>query len=284
MICFIFNPNSGNKSNRFRQEILENLKKIPDSRLYITEHPGHAKEIVQDLRTKNDIFRIIAIGGDGTVNEIGSTLQGTHIELGIIPMGSGNGLARHLGISMKFNQALQTALHGTPIPIDTLSWNEHTFFCTGGIGFDAEVAAEFAKGNERGLMNYIRATFKTIRKYHETIIGNLNKPSEALFSLTIANANQYGNNAYISPNSNLQDAQFEVVKIKNGNIWQLGQLGISLFLKRIHKHSNVEISSTNNFEFTVPRGTAFHLDGESLKTEDEHIKIKIFSKNLNVVV
>lgn len=284
MICFIFNPNSGNKSNRYRLEIMENLKKIPHTHLFVTKYPGHAKEIVQQLRNENDIFRIIAIGGDGTVNEIGSALQGSQIELGIIPMGSGNGLARHLGLSMKFNLALQTALHGTSIAIDTLTWNERTFFCTGGIGFDAEVAAVFAQGKRRGLTNYIRATLKTITKFRETIISNFNKPSETLFSLTIANANQYGNNAYISPNSNLQDAQFEVVKIKKVNFWQISKLGISLFLKRIHNLSYVEIISTNNFEFKVPIGTQIHLDGESLKTEEEENKIKIFPNNLKVVV
>lgn len=284
MICFIFNPNSGNKSNRYRLEIMENLKKIPHSHLYVTEYPGHAKEIVQQILAKTSTSRIIAVGGDGTVNEIGSAIQGTSMEMGIIPIGSGNGLARHLGISMKFKTALHTAINGDTITIDTLTWNDKPFFCTSGIGFDAEVAAEFSKGKGRGLLNYIRATFKSITTYNSVNLAIANKHNEVLFSLTVANANQYGNNAYISPNSNLQDAQFEVVKIKKGNLWQVGQLGISLFLKRIHKQSNVEILSTNNFEFKVPMGTNFHLDGECLKTEEEVIKINIFPKNLKVVV
>jgi diacylglycerol kinase (ATP) len=284
MICFILNPNSGNKSNRYRLGILEKLQKIPNTQLHITQYPGHAKEIVQNLINANTATHIIAIGGDGTVNEIGACIQGTNIALGIIPIGSGNGLARHLGISMLFNKALEQALHGSEQLIDTLSWNEKPFFCTAGIGFDAEVASKFARGNGRGLFNYIRATLQTLKTYKSTKLNLSDGELEDLYSLTIANANQYGNNAYISPFSNLQDAQFEVVKIKKGNFWQIGQLGISLFLKTINKQQIVRIFSTDSFEMRVAIGTKFHLDGESLRTEEEIIKIKIFAKNLKIVV
>lgn len=284
MICFIFNPNSGSKSNRYRLQMMEYLKKIPTSQLYLTEYPGHAREIARQLAEENKTSRIIAIGGDGTINEIGSSLIGSDIPMGIIPLGSGNGLARHLGISMQFNKAINQALHGTPIAIDTLTWNNKPFFCTAGIGFDAEVAQDFAQSYGRGIVNYIKSSFKIVTKYSSAQIAINNKPAEALFSLTIANANQYGNNAFISPFSNVQDAQFEVVKIKKGNLWDKGQLGISLFLKRIHKHPKVEITSTNTLEIKVAIGTAFHLDGESLLTDQDVIKIKINSEKLKIVV
>jgi YegS/Rv2252/BmrU family lipid kinase len=284
MICFILNPNSGSKSNRYRLQIMEYLKKIPTSQLFITEYPGHAKVIAQKLVEDKITNRIIAIGGDGTINEIGSSLTGTDMAMGIIPLGSGNGLARHLGISMQFNKALNQALNGHSIYIDTLTWNDKPFFCTAGIGFDSEVAQDFAKKSGRGLITYIKSTFQTITKYKSTQISINNKPTESLFSLTIANANQYGNNAFISPFSNVQDAQFEVVKIKKGNFWEICQLGISLFWKRIHKQQIVAITSTNSLEIKVAKGTAFHLDGESLFTDQDSIKIKIFSEKLKVVV
>jgi diacylglycerol kinase (ATP) len=284
MICFILNPNSGNKSNRYLLGILEKLQKIPNSELHITQYPGHAKEIVHNLINEHEATRIVAIGGDGTVNEIGACIQGTNIALGIIPIGSGNGLARHLGISMQFNKALKQALQGKEHLIDTLSWNDKPFFCTAGIGFDAEVASKFARGNGRGLFNYIKATLQTLKTYQSTKLNLADGELADLYSLTIANANQYGNNAYISPFSNLQDAQFEVVKIKKGNIWQIGQLGISLFLKTINKHPIVHIFSTDSFEMRVAIGTKFHLDGESLRTDEEIIKIKIFAKKLKIVI
>lgn len=265
-------------------EILEKLQKIPNSQLSVTQYPGHAKEIVQNLINEHKATRIVAIGGDGTVNEIAACIQGTNISLGIIPIGSGNGLARHLGISMQFNKALEQSLQGIEYVIDTLSWNDKPFFCTAGIGFDAEVASKFARGNGRGLLNYVKATFKTFRTYQSTKINLADDELVDLYSLTIANANQYGNNAFISPFSNLQDAQFEVVKIKKGTIWQIGQLGISLFLKTINKQEIVHILSTDSFEMRVAIGTKFHLDGESLRTEKENIKIKIFAKNLKIVI
>jgi diacylglycerol kinase (ATP) len=284
MICFIINPNSGSKSNRYRSEILEILKKIPDSRTYVTAYSGHASEITNQLISENMTARIIAIGGDGTVNEIGSALLGTQISLGIIPQGSGNGLARHLGIPLGFSDALKKALHGSVIEIDTLCWNQRPFFCTAGIGFDAEVAQDFAQTAGRGFLNYIRSTLRLVKSYTTTVISMNDAPEERLFSVTIANANQYGNNAYISPNSNLQDSQFEVVKIYKSNFWQLCQLGISLFSKRINKLSFVAISGANTLELRVAVGTAYHLDGESLRTDKEVIKINIFEKKLFVVI
>ncbi len=284
MICFIVNPNSGSKSNRYRAGILEILQKIPHSQVYLTEYPGHARELIQKLIDENKVSRIIAVGGDGTVNEIGSSILGTKIAMGIIPVGSGNGLARHLGLPINFNLALNRALNGREISIDTLMWNNRAFFCTAGVGFDAEVAHTFATGNGRGLLNYVRATFQTLSSFQSIHLSLGDDKPKELFSLTIANANQYGNDAYISPFSDVQDAQFEVVKIKKGNYWQLSKLGISLFLKNIHKHPLVEISSNNVFELKVPIGTAFHLDGESLRTTEEYIKINIHSKNLKIVV
>ncbi len=282
MVYFIYNPNAGNKSNRYRQELISRIQKIPNSTLLLTNRPLHAKAIIQDLiPTKPE--KIIAIGGDGTVNEIGQGLLGTNIPMGIIPLGSGNGLARHLGIQMSTEKAIQKALHGNAIEIDVLSWNDHPFFCTAGIGFDAEVAAHFHQGKGRGLFNYIKASIKAIRIYNETELTFESQRKESYFSLTVANANQFGNNAFISPTSNLQDALFEIVKIKKGNLYQIAQLGISLFLKKIHKHPLVEIQQAKSCEFTVANGTFYHIDGESHRIDSEKISIKILSEKLKVV-
>lgn len=282
MVYFIYNPNAGNKSNRYRQELINRIQKIPNSTLLLTERPNHAQELIQNLiPTKPD--KIIAIGGDGTVNEVGHALLGTNIPLGIIPLGSGNGLARHLGIPMSLEKAIQKAIEGNEIEIDALSWNDRPFFCTAGIGFDAEVAAHFHQGKGRGLFNYIKASIKALRMYKETELTFESQGKESYFSLTVANANQFGNNAYISPTSNLQDALFEIVKIKKGNLYQIAQLGISLFLKNIQKHQLVEIQQTKTLEITAPIGTFYHIDGESLQTESENISIELLSSKLKVI-
>jgi YegS/Rv2252/BmrU family lipid kinase len=282
MVYFIYNPNAGNKSNRYRQELINRIQKIPNSTLLLTERPNHAQELIQNLiPTKPD--KIIAIGGDGTVNEVGHALLGTNIPLGIIPLGSGNGLARHLGIPMSLEKAIHKAIEGNEIEIDALSWNDRPFFCTAGIGFDAEVAVHFHQGKGRGLFNYIKASIKALRIYKEIELTLESQGKESYFSLTVANANQFGNNAYISPTSNLQDALFEIVKIKKGNLYQIAQLGISLFLKKINKHPLVEIQQANSIEIQALKGTYYHIDGESLQMDSEKIIIKILSAKLKVV-
>lgn len=182
-----------------------------------------------------------------------SELIHTKIPLGIIPIGSGNGLARHLNISMDFKSALNRALHGENRAIDSLTWNQKPFFCTAGIGFDAYVAEAFSKTQQRGFLNYIKSTLRLSLQY-DPIQVEINKQIEYIFSLSIANANQFGNNAYISPLSNIQDALFEVVKISSLNFVEKAQLGIRLFLKTIQTHPKVAIKSHDIFEFSIKRG------------------------------
>lgn len=282
MIYFILNPNSGSKSNRSKSQMIKDLRKIEHSKLYLTQYPGHGYELVKRIIAENKASKVIAIGGDGTLNEIGSALIGSNIPLGIIPIGSGNGLARHLQIPLDFTLALKRAREGKSISIDFLTWNEKPFFCTAGIGFDAEVAHSFANSHGRGLWNYIMATIKQIFKYKYTKFCFESK-NESLFSLTCANASQFGNNAFISPFSDLQDAQFEVIKVKKVNVFEIGQLGISLFLKNIHQHPKVEILQKKIFEFEVLKGTHFHLDGESFVCDNNLVKVEIFSKKLIVI-
>lgn len=282
MVYFIYNPNAGNKSNRYRQKLVNTLQKIPNTKLFLTEYPNHATEIVASILALNP-SRIIAVGGDGTINEIGNALKGSKIPMGIIPLGSGNGLARHLGIPIRTSSAIQIALHGSTSAIDVLAWNKRAFFCTAGIGFDAQVAALFHEGESRGFLNYIKSSLKAFTFFKSIKIGIGSKVKEEFFSVTIANANQFGNNAYISPLSNLQDALFEIVKVKNGNLWEKAQLGISLFSKKIHIHPLVQIEQAKSIQLTAPVGAAYHIDGESLRTSEENIQIEILPEKLIVI-
>ena len=281
MVYFILNPNSGSKSTARKMQMMEFLEKIPESTLLITEYPGHGHILANQLK-KSDASRIIAIGGDGTINEIASALMGGQIPLGIIPLGSGNGLARHIGIPMDFKKACEFALSGEIQEIDVLTWNDQPFFCTAGIGFDAKVAQDFAHIQGRGLKNYVKSTLANSISYKpikiKTDIGE-----ETLFSMTFANANQFGNNAFISPNSNLQDALFEVVKIKPIHLFEKMELGIRLFSKKIAKHPKIHIQSTNSFNCTAEIGIPYHIDGESKILKNPSIKIEIFPKFLKII-
>jgi diacylglycerol kinase family enzyme len=174
------------------------------------------------------------------------------------------------------------ALKGENKLIDSLSWNSKPFFCTAGIGFDAYVAKEFSKTLDRGFGNYLKSTLMSSLKYVPTQI-EINNQTEYVYTLSIANANQFGNNAYISPLSNIQDALFEVVKISPLQIFEKAQLGIRLFLKTIQSHPKVAIKSLSKFEFSIKKGICYHIDGESLISEDTLVKINIIPKSLIVI-
>jgi YegS/Rv2252/BmrU family lipid kinase len=281
MIFFIINIKSGSKSTSSKAQLIQKLNKIENSSLHFTEYSGHGGELAK-LAISQQASKIIIVGGDGTINEVASELIHTKVPLGIIPIGSGNGLARHLNIPMDFNSALNLALKGENKLIDSLSWNSKPFFCTAGIGFDAYVAKEFSKTQHRGFGNYIKSTLMSSLTYVPIQI-EINNQTEYVYSLSIANANQFGNNAYISPLSNIQDALFEVVKISPLQIIEKAQLGIRLFLKTIQSHPKVAIKSLSKFEFSIKKGICYHIDGESLISEDTLVKINIIPKSLIVI-
>ena len=277
MIHFILNPNAGTNSQQKRAKIQRILAAVPDAKVWQTQKINHAKELTQKALAEG-ATKIIAIGGDGTVNEVASTLLHSQIPLGIIPMGSGNGLARHIGIPLSFEMALKRALNGTIITIDAGKWNDKIFFCTAGIGFDATVAAHFAQRGKRGFINYIFSTLVSLNYQAIEIKGK-----GPIFSLTVANANQFGNNAYISPESDLQDGLLEVIEIKPSHIWSLANLGISLFRKKLHLHPLVTITTIKSMKFEAKQGIPYHLDGESLLLENDSVEITILPASLMVV-
>jgi YegS/Rv2252/BmrU family lipid kinase len=278
MIHFILNPNAGTNSPQTRERIISKLRAIPDSKVWQTERINHASELTKQAISEG-ANRIIAIGGDGTINEVASALLYTSIPLGIIPMGSGNGLARHLNIPLSFNRALHRAINGSIISIDAGKWNDRPFFCTAGIGFDAYVAAHFAKRAKRGFINYIYSTLVSLHKYQAVEIKELG----SVFSFTVANANQFGNNAYISPESDLQDGQLEAIRVKPGSLWSVANLGISLFLKNLPNNPLVTISAVKTLHINAPEGIPYHLDGESLLLESGTIEISIIPSSILVV-
>lgn len=278
MIHFILNPNAGTNSLQKRERIVKSLNGIPNSKVWQTERVKHASELTE-IAISEGATKVIAIGGDGTINEVASALLNSNIPLGIIPMGSGNGLARHLQIPLQFDKALYKALNGTIISIDAGKWNERPFFCTAGIGFDAQVAAHFANRGKRGFLNYLYSTLVSLNQYQAIAI----KDKGLVFSFTVANANQFGNNAYISPESDLQDGLLETILIKPGGILALANLGISLFRKNLPFHPLVSVSSIHTLQIEASEGIPYHLDGESLTLTSNRIEIAILPSALLVV-
>ena len=243
-IRFIVNPISGTQAKEY---ILGLFDEKIDSNRYVwdvvyTERAGHAIEIA-DLAAKENIDIVVAIGGDGTINEVGRSLVHTNTALGIIPSGSGNGLARHLHIPMDPKKALEVINDGCEDIIDYGKINDLDFFCTCGVGFDAFVSLKFANAGKRGLLTYLEKTLQESLTYQpetyeiETEDGTYKYKA---FLIACANASQYGNNAYIAPHATLHDGLLDVTVLEPFTVLDVPTLAFQLFNKTIDQNSRIK--------------------------------------------
>lgn len=284
-IVFIINPKSGTgKQKKVENAILSILdKNLFDVKIEYTEYAKHAIEIARNHKNLSDI--IVAVGGDGSVNEIGSELINSNIKLGVIPVGSGNGLARHLKIPLSIENALKVINQQKSTTIDTVKINDHFFLGTAGVGFDAKIGWLFAKTKKRGFWNYFIITIKEYFKlqnehYQLTIDKKMHKENAAL--ITFANSNQYGNNAYISPLSVIDDGRFRIVMVKKIPLWYSPIFAWKLFNKKIHTANFVKTFNAKEVEIFLPK-QQIHIDGEPHLTKGK-ITLKIQPKSLKIIV
>ena len=209
------NPISGTSDKKDIPYLIEELldKEQFDYSIRETEYAGHAYEIAKESKEQG-IDIVVAVGGDGTVNEVGRALVHSNTALGIIPTGSGNGLARHLLIPMKIKGAIQVLNDCEITDLDYGIINEHPFFCTCGVGFDAFISEKFAEAGKRGPITYLENILKEGLKYepetYEIEAGNGTIKKKA-FLISCANASQYGNNAYIAPQASMSDGMIDVI-------------------------------------------------------------------------
>jgi len=286
-IVFIINPLSGiGKKNIIPELIRKEIdSSIFESEIRFTEYKGHGGELAQYYLNSGCKY-IVAVGGDGTVNEIAKELIHTDVSLGIVPIGSGNGLARHLGISMNIRKAIRDLNYSESILIDYGIVNEKPFFCTCGTGFDAYVSMEFAKGKRRGIMAYIDKMIKGYFSYKSQnyrLIGEGIDLNMKAFVITFANAGQWGNNAYIAPQASVQDGMLDISVMSNFPVIAIPTIALQLFTKTIDKDLFVVTLRTKEILLKRECPGPFHYDGEPY-TEGEEINIKIVSDGLKVMV
>jgi diacylglycerol kinase (ATP) len=285
-ICFIINPKSGTGDWKGIEEKITNyLAPCFSPTILRTEHPGHATELAREAAKTNEV--IVAVGGDGMMNETAKGVLNSSVTLGIIPTGSGNALARHLGIPLNQHKAIEclNKLHSELI--DTSSINGEPFFAVAGTGFDAEIAAKFASSSTRGFWTYTYLSFTSFFKYKPvdydiTIDGE--KMRKKAFLISIANSSQYGNNAYIAPNASLQNGSLEVCILKQFP-WIAGLiLGFRLFTKTINHSPFMETISGKNIEIKRADGKSLciHYDGETALPAN-NIKVEVKPKALKVI-
>lgn len=234
-----------------------------------TQYPGHATELA--LKASADQFDlVVAIGGDGTANETAQGLIDSGTTFGIIPIGSGNGLAREAGVSTNILKACQTLLNGVTRNIDVCRINNQRFFCTSGIGFDAHIAYQMSIASTRGFWRYVRLSVMESLFYKplNVKIKIDGKPFDyKAFLITFANASQYGNNIYIAPGASMSDGVMDVVIVKPFSKILLPVFGLALFFKLVHRLPFVDCYKAREVELTWTDTSAFHFDGELGKLE-----------------
>lgn len=287
-ILFLINPISGTKKkDNLPDRILKLIDKSRyEAEIHITRFRGDATEVVP-IKMAEGYRRFVAVGGDGTVNEIAKALVDSEGILGIIPLGSGNGLARHLRIPLNIDKAMKLINEGKVDSIDYGRINNEPFFCTCGVGFDAHIGNEFAKNKGRGFLTYIKVTISDFfkykpKKYRIKIDKELKLKSRA-FLITAANASQYGNNAYIAPTADIQDGKLDICILSPFRLYRAPGLGIRVFTKRINKSSLMNTIQATEIVLKRKKAGVVHFDGEPSEM-GKKIKIKIFPRGLKVMI
>jgi len=267
-ILAIINPVSGVGNKDKIPRLIDTVVNhdINDVSIIATEYPGHAREITQQA-VNDGIDIVVAIGGDGTVNEVGSALCNTSAALAIVPSGSGNGLARHLRISMNASRALQVLNNGVTGKFDYCTANGKPFFCTCGMGFDAAVSYKFSNEGTRGFIAYIKTALSEYIKYkpQEYVIDiDGVKTTEKAFVIACCNAAQYGNNAYIAPRATMQDGLLDVTVMHPFNFAASPLIGARLFLRQLNHDHHVSIYRGKNVVIERAHDDIIHLDGDPM--------------------
>ena len=235
-----------------------------EGNIQFTAGPGHATELAAE-GAKNNYSGVIAVGGDGTVNEVAKGLVHTSTPMGILPKGSGNGLARHLGISMKIDEALHQLLTGSVIHMDTFTLNNRLSVNVSGIGFDGHVANLFSTGTTRGLWGYAKLVTTEFFKFKEfeteiTIDGKQLKLTQ--FMMAIANSAQYGNNSWVAPMASVADGKLQLASIKKIPLYKGIKFGLDMFTRNLKESKSYQSIAFEKATITTRQPAAFHIDGE----------------------
>lgn len=286
-ICFIVNPISGTTSKKNVVGLIPKYFREPDfhTEIKYTQHPKHATELAaQAVDEGFDI--VVAVGGDGTVNEVGRSLVHTSAALGIIPCGSGNGLARHLSIPINVMKAMKILQEAHIQKLDYGKLNEHFFFCTCGVGFDAFVSDKFAQSGKRGLLSYVENTLVEGVRYrpeeYELEVDGERQQFKA-FLIACGNASQYGNNAYITPEASMSDGLIDVTVMEPFGLISAPQILLQMFNKSLNENSHIRTFRCKSLKIFRKKPGVVHYDGDPI-TIDGDLNISMVGKGINMVV
>lgn len=285
-IVAIVNPISGTHDKKKIVHLLKSKLALHHFLLEVsyTKYQGHATELALDA-VRDGADYVIAVGGDGTINEVARGLIDTSLALGIIPCGSGNGLARHMRIPLDINKAIELIKKEHVVAVDYGKINESPFFCTCGIGFDAFISLKFAQSKRRGIMTYLDRTLREYLTYKPaTYIVKTEQGihEQKAFLIACANASQYGNDAYIAPQASMTDGLLDVVILEPFTFIDVPILSYQLFNKQIDRNSHIKSFRCKELSIELSEPSVLHYDGDPMEVKDK-IDIKLINKGLNII-
>lgn len=290
-IHFIVNPIAGSGKLPLAQELLEPYFITGRHRLTVkhSEYKRHAIDLTKESIAENaDI--IVACGGDGTINEVASCLVDTSIPLGIVPMGSGNGLASNLRIPKNLRQALAIIKDRQSVKIDVGQINDRLFFSNMGIGFDASVIKNYESSQKRTLFGYLNACFTSFRdigkKNNLSVrINDMNRLVDP-FIIMISNSNEMGYNLSLTPKASLQDGLLDVLIISKIGRLKMLWLGILILFRRVYWLKEAKSFQTKELRLSRYDAENFEsqIDGELHEIDDRMLQISVKEKSLRILV
>jgi YegS/Rv2252/BmrU family lipid kinase len=284
-IYFIINPISGTGKKAQLPKLIDTYldKTLFDYKIIYSEYCKHAKEIAAQA-AHDGVDIVCAVGGDGSVHEVGTALIGTKTALAILPVGSGNGLARHLKIPLKIDKAIQCINEQNKLLMDTGLVNDKPFLGIGGYGFDALIAEKFNKSGKRGMWNYIKLIAREFYSFKPISIRielpNFKRELPVVLC-TLANASEFGNGFCISPTSSVTDGKLELCLLKPFKFWKAPMIAYHYFKKTSYKSQFTEVISLEKARITLNQRMG-HYDGEPFEVRKE-LNIQVVPKSLHVL-
>lgn len=286
-VLFIINPIAGSKNKKKLPLLIESEigSEIPYKIAYWEDSGQDFNQLINE-NADADTDVIAAIGGDGTINRIAGQLVNTDLALAIIPIGSGNGIARHLGIPLRVKNALSIIKTGKIVSIDVCQMNDRIFVTTAGVGFDAYISHLFTTSKKRGFISYFYHSLKAILTYKSKkyiLKFDNRKIKEKAFLITFANASQWGNNVFIAPDASITDGYLDVVIIKAPNFFSAIEIAYRLFNKTVNKSRSVRTFRVKEIMLKRKSIKLVHYDGESDRMSKK-IYFRVLPLSLRVIV
>jgi len=286
---FIVNPVSGR--NRHRPQLAGDLRTWlsahgVDGEVLVTEAPGHATALAAEAVAQG-CERVVAVGGDGTMNEVARALLHTRVAFGLVPCGSGNGLGRQLGIRGSLNRTLAILQQGRVIVVDTATAAGHPFVNVMGVGLDAEIARRFNALPSRGLQGYVQTGLRAFFQHRATPYslsdGTGWQSTVTAFVVAVANSPEYGNGARIAPGAQVDDGQLDLVVVPPVGLGGAVGLAIRMFAGNITRHPRVLHRRAAAFTIRREAPGVIHVDGET-REAGAVIEIRVLPLSLRIVV